>query len=87
MDRWRRALARWLIGAPEEAPPFDDGSEPLTASTRLKGVRIERSRQFGDVYLALALCRSVGLGSEPRTAFRNAPILRAPERSRLKGGS
>ena len=28
---------------------------------RLKGVRIERSRQFGDVYLALALWRGVGL--------------------------
>ena len=28
---------------------------------RLKGVRIERSRQFGDVYLALALWRGLGL--------------------------
>ncbi len=28
---------------------------------RLKGIRIERSRQFGDVYLALALWRGVGL--------------------------
>ena len=28
---------------------------------RLKGVRIERSRRFGDVYLALALWRGVGL--------------------------
>ena len=28
---------------------------------RLKGVRIERSRQFGDVYLALALWRGIGL--------------------------
>ncbi len=29
---------------------------------RLKGTRIERSRQFGDVYLALALWRGTGLG-------------------------
>jgi len=56
-----RALARRLIGAPEEAPLFDDGSEQLTAPVRLKGVRIERSRQFGDVFLALALWRGVGL--------------------------
>jgi transposase len=28
---------------------------------RVKGIRIERSRQFGDVYLALALWRGVGL--------------------------
>jgi len=56
-----RTLARRLIGAPEEAPLFDDGGEQLTASVRLKGVRIERSRRFGDVYLALALWRGVGL--------------------------
>jgi len=56
-----RALARRLIGAPEEALLFDDGCGQLTAPVRLKGVRIERSRQFGDVYLALALWRGVGL--------------------------
>src|SRR5260370_29150036 len=56
-----RALARRLIGAPEEAPLFNDGSEQLTAPVRLKGVRVERSRQFGEVYLALALWRGVGL--------------------------
>jgi len=40
---------------------FNDGGEPLTAPVRLKCVRIERSRQFGDVYVALALWRGVGL--------------------------
>src|SRR5260370_8154666 len=45
-----RALARRLIGAPEQAQLFKDGTEDLTASVRLKGVLIERSRQFGDVY-------------------------------------
>ena len=40
---------------------FDDGSDHLTAPVRLKGVRIERSRRFGDVYLALALWRGIGL--------------------------
>src|ERR1700692_726915 len=56
-----RALARRLIGAPEQAPLFDDGSEQLTVPVRLKGIRIERSRRFGDVYLALALWRGTGL--------------------------
>ena len=56
-----RGLARHLIGAPEQAGLFDDGSEELTAPVRLKGIRIERSRQFGDVYLALALWRGLEL--------------------------
>jgi transposase len=56
-----RALSRRLIGAPEQAPLFDDGSEHLTVPVRLKGIRVERSRQFGDVYLALALWRGTGL--------------------------
>jgi len=56
-----RGLARRLVGAPDEAPLFEDGSEHLTAPVWLQGVRVERSRQFGDVYLALALWRGVGL--------------------------
>jgi transposase len=56
-----RALARRLIGTPEQAPLFDDGNEHQTVPVRVKGVRIERSRQFGDVYLALALWRGTGL--------------------------
>jgi hypothetical protein len=56
-----RALARQLIGAPEQAQLFNDGSSNLTVPVRLKGIRIERSRQFGDVYLALALWRGMGL--------------------------
>jgi len=56
-----RALARHLIGAPEQAQLFDDGSREVTVPVRLKGIRIERSRRFGDVYLALALWRGTGL--------------------------
>jgi transposase len=56
-----RVLARRLIGAPEQAPLFNDGSEHLTVPVRLKGIGVERSRQFGDVYLALALWRGTGL--------------------------
>jgi transposase len=56
-----RALARQLIGAPEESQLFDDGSRDVAVPVRLKGIRIERSRLFGDAYLALALWRGVGL--------------------------
>jgi transposase len=56
-----RTLAHRLIGAPEQAQLFDDGSANVTVPVRLKGLRIERSRQFGDVYLALALWRGLGL--------------------------
>jgi transposase len=56
-----RALARKLIGTPEQARLFDDGSGQLTVPVRLKDIRIERARQFGDVYMALALWRGTGL--------------------------
>jgi transposase len=56
-----RVLARHLIGTPEGAQLFDDGCRDVTAPVRLKGIRVERSRQFGDVYLALALWRGIGL--------------------------
>src|SRR6202035_565916 len=56
-----RALARRLIGAPEQTQLFDDGRTHETVPVRLKGIGIERSRQFGDVYLALALWRGIGL--------------------------
>src|SRR5438876_5102050 len=56
-----RALARRLIGSPEQTALFDDGSEHLTVPVRLKGIRLERSREFGNVYLALALWRGTGL--------------------------
>jgi transposase len=56
-----RALARRLVGAPEEALLFNDGNEGSTAPVRLKDIRVERSRRFGDVYVALALWRGLGL--------------------------
>jgi transposase len=65
-----RMLARRLIGAPEQAALFDDGTDQRSVSVRLKGVRVERSRQFGDVYLALALWRGVGLDDFCRGVLR-----------------
>jgi transposase len=56
-----RALTARLIGAPEQSPLFEDGTGDLTVPVRLKGIRVERPRRFGDVYLALALWRGMGL--------------------------
>lgn len=56
-----RALSRALIGEPEHAGLFNDGSDQRSVAVRLKGVRIERARQFGDVYVGLALWRGLGL--------------------------
>lgn len=56
-----RALARALIGEPEQADLFDDGTRDQTIGVRLKGVRVENGRQFGNVYLALALWRACRL--------------------------
>jgi transposase len=55
-----RALAQHLIGTPERAQLFDDGRDHRRVAVRLKGIRIERSRQFGDVYLGLALWHGIG---------------------------
>src|SRR4029453_2157960 len=56
-----RALARQLIGVPGQAGLFGDGKPDMPVPVPLKGVRGEPSRQFGDVYLALALWRGTGL--------------------------
>jgi len=58
-----RKLARSLIGRPEEMELFNDGCRDVAVPVRLKGVRVERSLQFGDVYLALALWRALQFDS------------------------
>lgn len=55
------AFAHTLIGPPEQATLFDNGRAHLTVPVRLKGIRVERSWQFGDGYLALASWRGTGL--------------------------
>jgi hypothetical protein len=59
-----QTLARQLIGTPEQAQLFKDGSEDLTVPVRLKGIRIERSvslatctwRSHSGAELALRSC-------------------------------
>lgn len=42
-------------------PHYDDSSDDEPAEVNLKGVRLERLRDFGDVWLALGLWRLLGL--------------------------
>jgi hypothetical protein len=53
------------LRAPEEAQLFDDGGRDVAVPVRLKGIRVERSRQFGDVYLARALWRGSAAPGAP----------------------
>src|SRR6266404_1890183 len=72
-----RALAHRLIGTPERAQLFDDGSEQITVPVRLKGIRIERPRQFGDVYLALAQSLEPGAAPQRERKIHIAELTRA----------
>src|SRR5262245_11689571 len=54
-----RRLAQSLVGSPEAMELFNDGRLDVTVPVRLKGVRIERSLEFGEVYLVLALWRAL----------------------------
>lgn len=62
---WAR-LGRALDGGVEPALPLFDGAEgleavPETIEVRVRDVRVEDTRDFGDVYLGLALWRTLGL--------------------------
>ena len=65
---WAR-LARTLDGKAASAarqlslfePPPDDDPVPKTIKVRVNDVRVEGTRDFGDVFLALALWRMLGL--------------------------
>jgi hypothetical protein len=54
---------------------FEDGSQHLMVPVRLKSIRVERARQFGDVYLALALCAAAGLPIYVRSSCHRATAL------------
>jgi transposase len=56
-------LAEWITGKRCQSSLFepDDVADDATAQIELKKLSVERSRRFGDVFLALALWRSLGL--------------------------
>jgi transposase len=59
-----RALSQSFLGVERQPGWFDDPlpDQPLTID--LKGLRLERGRRFGDVWLAWQLWRAVGLDRE-----------------------
>ena len=58
-----KALADWITGKRCEPSLFEphESEADATATVNLKQLRIERSRRFGDLFLGLALWRSLGL--------------------------
>ena len=56
-----RALARQMTGRAEQLELFEPTLEPTTIPIRLDRVRLERSRNFAQVYLAWSLWRGLGL--------------------------
>src|SRR3972149_9846475 len=57
-----RSLARHLTGRGDQFDLFEDGTSPKeTVAIRLDGVRVERQRRFGDVWLCWTLWRALEL--------------------------
>lgn len=56
-----KELARQMTGRPEQLELFEPNLEPATIPIRLHQVRLERSRNFAQVYLAWSLWRGLGL--------------------------
>src|SRR3990172_5594403 len=51
-----RRLARQITGRGDQFDLFEDGTSPkATVAIRLDGVRVERQRRFGDVWLCWTL--------------------------------
>ena len=72
-----RALARALIGEPEQASLFDDGTRSQTIAVQLRGVRIENGRQFV-LWKTLELWQvRAGLGNSPRTLLEELARIQA----------
>jgi transposase len=56
-----QALAQSFLGVERQPGWFDDATPDQPLAVRLKGVRLERGRRLGDVWLAWQLWRALGL--------------------------
>ena len=56
-----KALAREFVGQPEQRDLFSEPGTETAVAVRLREVRVERGRRFGDVWLALILWRALHL--------------------------
>jgi hypothetical protein len=59
-----RALSQSFLGVERQPSWFDDPLPDQLLTIDLKGLRLERGRRFGDVWLAWQLWRAVGLDRE-----------------------
>ncbi len=46
-----RALAEWMVGKPPQEELFERKGPDVTVKVKLGAIRVERGRQFGDVWL------------------------------------
>lgn len=56
-----RSLAEQLVGVERQPGLFDDGTPAEPIPLDLRGLRVERGRRFGDVWLAWRLWQALGL--------------------------
>jgi len=56
-----RSLARWITGRAEQRELFEEAPQAETVAVRLDRVRLERTRAFGEVWLAWRVWRALEL--------------------------
>lgn len=56
-----KALAEWIVGKSSQGDLFEGHNDEKAIQVKLSGVRIERGRRFGDVWLGWTLWRALGL--------------------------
>ena len=56
-----RALADWIVGEPPKRDLFDPAQPAKAMAVDLRGIRLERSLQFGGVWLGWTLWNALGL--------------------------
>ena len=56
-----KTLADQIVGRHAQPELWEDTSSLSSARVELKGIRVERGRQFGDVWLGWMLWRALGL--------------------------
>lgn len=56
-----KALAEWIVGRTGHQELFESENDRVSVAVNLRGVRLERSRRFGDVWLGWTLWRALGM--------------------------
>lgn len=78
-----RALARAIMGDHAQPDLFDPAEPDATIPVRLKGIRLDRGRTFGDVWLGWTLWRARVLDRSTLTPVLTRPLWGALELPRF----